>query len=91
MQRFALVISAVVLAFSAVTAGAEPQAPTPTTTTAAAASDTPTVDSDTATGSIDVEPSFERRMADCMAVWDKGTHMTKAQWRRTCKTTLDGP
>ncbi len=27
-------------------------------------------------------------MTDCMAIWDKGTHMTKQQWRRTCKTTL---
>jgi hypothetical protein len=40
------------------------------------------------TGSINLDPSFEQRMADCMAIWDKGTHMTKAQWRRTCKTTL---
>jgi hypothetical protein len=27
-------------------------------------------------------------MTDCMAIWDKGTHMTKQQWRRTCQTTL---
>ncbi len=43
------------------------------------------------TGSVDVEPSLEKRMQDCMAIWDKGTHMTKDQWRRTCKTTLTGP
>lgn len=40
------------------------------------------------TGSINVEPPFEKRMLECMAIWDKGTHMTKAQWRRTCQTTL---
>lgn len=40
------------------------------------------------TGSIDVDPPFEQRMKDCMAIWDKGTHMTKDQWRRSCKTTL---
>jgi hypothetical protein len=31
-------------------------------------------------------------MADCMRLWDKGTHMTKDQWARTCKriqTRLD--
>ncbi|MFA5902190.1 MAG: hypothetical protein WC829_24110 [Hyphomicrobium sp.] len=40
------------------------------------------------TGSIDVEPTFEQRIQECMAVWDRGTHMTKAQWRRSCRTTL---
>ncbi len=40
------------------------------------------------TGSINLDPTFEQRMTDCMAIWDKGTHMTKQQWRRTCKTTL---
>ena len=40
------------------------------------------------TGSVYVEPTADQRMADCMAIWDKGTHMTKQQWRRTCKTTL---
>jgi len=40
------------------------------------------------TGSLRAEPTDEQRMNDCMAIWDKGTHMTKAQWRRSCKTTL---
>ena len=40
------------------------------------------------TGSIANEPTFDQRMQDCMAIWDKGTHMTKQQWRRSCKTTL---
>lgn len=40
------------------------------------------------TGSISNEPTFEQRMSDCMAIWDKGTHMTKEQWRRSCRTTL---
>jgi hypothetical protein len=29
------------------------------------------------------------RMEDCMAVWEPATHMTKAEWRRTCKDTLN--
>jgi hypothetical protein len=79
---------------------AAPAFAAPKTTTAAAATagaatadagkSDPTVNP-VATGSINVEPSFEQRMSDCMAIWDKGTHMTKDQWRRTCKTTLTGP
>ncbi len=26
-------------------------------------------------------------VADCMALWDRGTHMTKLEWRRTCQRT----
>ena len=26
-------------------------------------------------------------VADCMALWDRGTHMTKIEWRRTCQRT----
>lgn len=40
------------------------------------------------TGSINLDPSAEQRMKDCMAIWEPRTHMTKAEWRRTCKTTL---
>jgi hypothetical protein len=40
------------------------------------------------TGSVYVEPTAEQRMADCMAIWEPATHMTKQQWRRTCKMSL---
>ncbi len=40
------------------------------------------------TGSVYVEPTADQRMADCMAIWDKSTHMTKQQWRRTCNMSL---
>ena len=40
------------------------------------------------TGSVYVEPTVEQRMADCMAIWEPATHMTKQQWRRTCKMSL---
>ena len=46
--------------------------------------DTPAV----TTGSINLDPTPEQRMADCMAIWEPRTHMTKNEWRRTCKTTL---
>jgi hypothetical protein len=50
----------------------------------AKAADAPAV----TTGSVDVEPSFEQRMQECMAIWEPRTHMTKSEWRRSCKTTL---
>jgi hypothetical protein len=28
-------------------------------------------------------------MDECMAIWEPATHMTKAEWRRTCRRTLD--
>ena len=34
----------------------------------------------------------DRAIADCMGMWDSGTHMTKQVWARTCKrvqTRLD--
>ena len=41
------------------------------------------------TGSVYVEPTVEQRLEDCMAAWDRKTHMTKQQWRRTCKNLLE--
>jgi hypothetical protein len=29
-------------------------------------------------------------IADCMALWDSGTHMSKSLWRQTCQRTLNG-
>jgi hypothetical protein len=40
------------------------------------------------TGSINVEQTPQQRMADCMAIWEKRTHMSKQEWRRTCKSSL---
>jgi hypothetical protein len=34
------------------------------------------------------EPSMKQRMADCMAIWEPRTHMTKAEWRKTCVSSL---
>jgi hypothetical protein len=76
----ALLISATALADPGTSATANnPAGTTPSATTPSAT---------TTTGSINLDPSPEQRMKDCMAIWDRGTHMTKQQWRRTCKTTL---
>ena len=47
-------------------------------------------------GSADAPQSrqkvHDRDVADCMQMWDSGTHMTKQQWASTCKrvqTRLD--
>ena len=31
-----------------------------------------------------------KTLADCMAMWDAGTHMTKSVWRQACQRTLNG-
>jgi hypothetical protein len=30
----------------------------------------------------------EKDFKDCLDTWDKGTHMTKQEWRRTCERTV---
>ena len=38
------------------------------------------------------QKDHDRDVADCMQMWDSGTHMTKQQWASTCKrvqTRLD--
>jgi hypothetical protein len=39
------------------------------------------------TGSVKEEE--QKRLDDCMAAWDRKTHMSKQQWRRTCKHLLE--
>jgi len=31
------------------------------------------------------EKQHDSDVADCMQMWDSGTHMTKQAWARTCK------
>jgi hypothetical protein len=76
----ALLLSATALADPGTSAAANNPADT--------APSSATTTNNTTTGSINLDPSPEQRMKDCMAIWDPGTHMTKQQWRRTCKTTL---
>jgi hypothetical protein len=82
MPRFAktlTIILAGALSMSAA-AFADPAAPVDATKI----TETPAV----TTGSINLDPTPAQRMADCMAIWEPRTHMTKKEWRRTCKTTL---
>ena len=43
------------------------------------------------TGSVQPGKTDAERMRECMATWDSGTHMTKQQWRRSCRTLLGYP
>jgi len=29
-------------------------------------------------------------LADCMGFWDRGTHMSKAEWKAACLRTMKG-
>jgi hypothetical protein len=33
-------------------------------------------------------PSDAKALADCVAIWDAGTHITKSKWREICQRQL---
>jgi len=35
-------------------------------------------------------PNRPQTMGDCLADWDAGTHMSKAEWRQSCQRTVNG-
>jgi hypothetical protein len=35
-------------------------------------------------------PNRPNTLGDCLADWDAATHMSKAEWRRTCQRTVNG-
>lgn len=39
---------------------------------------------------VEEQPTGGRTLADCMAMWEPATHMTRQDWRRTCRRTLGG-
>jgi hypothetical protein len=43
------------------------------------------------TGSIQLTEKQQKtkQFEECMALWDRDTHMTTRQWRRTCRRQLD--
>ena len=43
------------------------------------------------TGSIttDLAAKRKKQFDDCMAIWEPATHMTKQQWQRTCRSSLE--
>ncbi len=58
---------------------------------ASATTSEPAADTDSlTTGTIGLSPAQkrQRRFDDCMSIWEPATHMTKRQWRRTCKNQL---
>jgi uncharacterized lipoprotein YajG len=61
------------------------------TTPAASAPPAATVSDDVTTGSIQLTEKQQKtkQFEECMALWDRDTHMTTRQWRRTCRRQLD--
>lgn len=58
------------------------------TSAAVAAADAAGESTSVTTGSINQEPTYAQRMNECVQIWDRGTHMTRKQWRRSCQETL---
>ena len=64
--------------------------------TAPAAAATPPADGATTPDATAPVPPYPAKVTegprhtlnDCMATWDKATHMTKADWRATCKRSI---
>jgi Skp family chaperone for outer membrane proteins len=61
----------------------------PSTTAPAPKLDSATAADDLTTGTISSPKTREQKLQDCMAIWEPATHMTKAQWKRTCNRQLD--
>ena len=81
-------VSTIVLAAVLATALGPVEAAARTRDAAAAAAATQGTDKP-APDSAEAKAYKQKRFEDCVAIWDKGTHMTKEQWRRTCKNSLE--
>jgi hypothetical protein len=66
-----------------------PAAPAPGTIAPAPKLDNATATDDLTTGTLSAPKTREQKLQDCMAIWEPATHMTKAQWKRTCNRQLD--
>jgi hypothetical protein len=81
-------VSMIVLAAVLAAAFNPPDAAARTRNAAAAAAATQGTDKP-APDTAEPKADKQKRLDDCVAIWDKGTHMTKEQWRRTCKNSLE--
>ena len=43
-----------------------------------------------AAATVPFEAGPRETLAQCMAYWDAGTHMSQTEWRRACVRTKDG-
>ena len=77
----------------AATSGAVPQAPTsgavPGPLTAVAESEGEVIA--TSGGGSITDAATGRTMPECMAAWDKATHISKPHWREICARTMTEP
>jgi len=88
MRRYldaSMIVLATVLA---VTLGTHDAAARTRNAAAAAAATAPDPDKPDP-NSPEAKADKQKRLQDCIAIWDKGTHMTPDQWKRTCKNSLE--
>jgi hypothetical protein len=76
-------------AYAASTALPAPETPVATSTTPATKLDSTAAADDLTTGTLGTPKTRDQKLQDCMAIWEPATHMTKAQWKRTCVRQLD--
>ena len=81
------IVIAVALTLAAVVPAHEAAARTRNAAAAAAATEADPNKTDP--NSPEAKADRQKRLDDCIAIWDKGTHMTREQWKRTCKNSLE--
>jgi hypothetical protein len=74
---------------TAVPEAGAPAASAPSTIAPAPKLDNATAADDLTTGTLSAPKTREQKLKDCMVIWEPATHMTKAQWQRTCIRQLD--
>jgi hypothetical protein len=89
LSASAVLLSAALLLAAPAAARSTAQAGDTGAKTSAPASDYATEAENITTGTI-LTPAQQRqkRFDDCMSIWEPATHMTKREWRRTCKSQL---
>jgi hypothetical protein len=83
------ILTALVIALTLTLAAAVPAHEAAARNAAAAAAATEADPSKPDPNSTEAKADRQKRLDDCIAIWDKGTHMTREQWKRTCKNSLE--
>jgi len=80
-MRTPLLVASIWLALAA---GAAQAQPAPATGATSPASGTP----DAALSAAEIKQRSAQYLTDCVNDWDKGTHMSKQDWTRTCRRVV---
>jgi hypothetical protein len=80
-MRTPLLVVSVWLALIAGTAQAQPAPATGAASSASGAPDAPL-------SAAEIKKRSDQYLTDCIGDWDKGTHMSKQDWTRTCRRVV---